>query len=933
MLLKFNSNERSTGYTNGKGKTVKLTSRLHRKTIRIASKPGKKTPGKKISFGKNQKNFHASKNFPPTTTSLCDNSNDSGLGFEESHQHHLSALALTATNVTSNNNINNNNANYRQLSALRYSEVIQSPSTVTQPVQEKSKAKRVVTMSSNNSSRSSLAARLNQSFSLRTEHEDTCNSDDFSSYYAENKSKLGSLSPTDTFYQSSPEKLSFSGSEGSSPVASSDNSSSPLSSAALEAFEVLPSSLQKQFHHTSRDGSVQLQIVTQPEQQHRARYQTEGSRGAVKDRSGNGFPVVKLNGYNKPTTLQVFIGNDVGRVSPHIFYQACKVSGKNSTPCSEMKTEGTMVIEIEMKPENDMTVICDCVGILKERNVDVEHRLGRNNALTATVTRNKKKSTKCRIVFRVKINEDSEFLQVCSNTITCTQPPGVPEICKKSLDSCSVNGGKELFIIGKNFLKDTKVTFVQYEDNRQMKVLWEETVQPDKEYLQQTHLICVVPSYPNSEGVLEEIPVHIYVTSSNKKSELHNFAFTPFSESGSGSFSNSPVSPTPTETITLKTEFIDQTPIVTVINGGEQPQQQQQPQQDVLTSSPVVGLVQTSVPGSVKNMMYGDSPMIDVTGIPNSFVNQETQALIASSHVQDILDGFKMPSSEGTIEMCHIKNEQRSPEQASSPSPPQPPVAMLSPHTPPQQLSPVQQQQVVENFLNMIVQSSVMSDPPLIENHHHLPQDIVLNSPSVVTTTSSVMQPEQLTNSPPTIMINNTIAPALCGEPTMMAVQMVQNEMNTIGPSSIEGPSASSIVSNAVSDATAETQAVVKQMIAQAAAEILSENVTENQTTISNFISNIMPAPEQQQMANTQQLQQMLVQELNGTNTILQDVVKKDEKTTNTTQEVGQNVLINATPVTTTTTSIAQPFSPTTQDLTTMSESDLISFINPSVFM
>lgn len=44
----------------------------------------------------------------------------------------------------------------------------------------------------------------------------------------------------------------------------------------------------------SEDGKTQLQILCQPEQQHRARYQTEGSRGAVKDRSGNGFPVVKV---------------------------------------------------------------------------------------------------------------------------------------------------------------------------------------------------------------------------------------------------------------------------------------------------------------------------------------------------------------------------------------------------------------------------------------------------------------------------------------------------------------------------------------------------------------------------------------------------------------------------------------------------------------
>lgn len=50
---------------------------------------------------------------------------------------------------------------------------------------------------------------------------------------------------------------------------------------------------------------VSLQIVKQPEQQHRARYQTEGSRGAVKDRDGNGFPIVQLIGYYKPSTLQV----------------------------------------------------------------------------------------------------------------------------------------------------------------------------------------------------------------------------------------------------------------------------------------------------------------------------------------------------------------------------------------------------------------------------------------------------------------------------------------------------------------------------------------------------------------------------------------------------------------------------------------------------
>lgn len=116
---------------------------------------------------------------------------------------------------------------------------------------------------------------------------------------------------------------------------------------------------------SSNDGQVQLEIVSQPEQQHRARYQTEGSRGAVKDRSGNGFPIVRLTGYDKSAVLQVFIGTDIGRVAPHMFYQACKVAGKNSTQCNEKKVDGTMVIEIDFKPETDMTITCDCVGILK----------------------------------------------------------------------------------------------------------------------------------------------------------------------------------------------------------------------------------------------------------------------------------------------------------------------------------------------------------------------------------------------------------------------------------------------------------------------------------------------------------------------------------------------------------------------------------------
>lgn len=117
--------------------------------------------------------------------------------------------------------------------------------------------------------------------------------------------------------------------------------------------------------------------------------------------------------------LQVFIGTDVGKVTPHMFYQACRVSGKNSTPCTEKKVDGTIVIELQLDPTKDMLATCDCVGILKERNVDVEHRFPDQLG-----SRSKKKSTRCRMIFRTTITHDDgtqETLQVCSQPIVCSK--------------------------------------------------------------------------------------------------------------------------------------------------------------------------------------------------------------------------------------------------------------------------------------------------------------------------------------------------------------------------------------------------------------------------------------------------------------------------------------------------------------------------------
>uniref|UniRef100_A0A3B1JQ30 Nuclear factor of activated T-cells 5 n=2 Tax=Astyanax mexicanus TaxID=7994 RepID=A0A3B1JQ30_ASTMX len=263
----------------------------------------------------------------------------------------------------------------------------------------------------------------------------------------------------------------------------------------------------------------ELKILVQPETQHRARYLTEGSRGSVKDCTQQGFPTVKLEGVTEPVVLQVFVANDAGRIKPHGFYQACRVTGRNTTACKEVDIEGTTVIEVNLEPSNSMTLAVDCVGILKLRNADVEARIG--------VAGSKKKSTRARLAFRVNIpRPDGSVLtlQTPSSPILCTQPAGVPEILKKSLHSCPVTGGEEIFIIGKNFLKGTKVIF---QENAADDNSWQAEAEIDMELFHQNHLVVKVPPF-HDLTVTSPVSVGIcVVTNAGRTHELQPFTYTP----------------------------------------------------------------------------------------------------------------------------------------------------------------------------------------------------------------------------------------------------------------------------------------------------------------------------------------------------------------------------------------------------------------------
>ncbi|XP_077313511.1 nuclear factor of activated T-cells, cytoplasmic 3 isoform X3 [Lithobates pipiens] len=210
----------------------------------------------------------------------------------------------------------------------------------------------------------------------------------------------------------------------------------------------------------SHYGQCELKVEVQPKTHHRAHYETEGSRGAVKAATG-GHPVVKLLGYTEKTVnLQMFIGTADDRyLRPHAFYQVHRITGKTvATASQEIVIASTKVLEIPMLPENHMCASIDCAGILKLRNSDIELRKGETDI--------GRKNTRVRLVFRAHIPQPNGkvlSLQTASIPIECSQRSAqeLPQVDKYSINSCSVTGGAEMVITGANIFPESKVIFIE----------------------------------------------------------------------------------------------------------------------------------------------------------------------------------------------------------------------------------------------------------------------------------------------------------------------------------------------------------------------------------------------------------------------------------------------------------------------------------------
>ncbi|XP_076863721.1 nuclear factor of activated T-cells, cytoplasmic 3 isoform X2 [Brachyhypopomus gauderio] len=272
----------------------------------------------------------------------------------------------------------------------------------------------------------------------------------------------------------------------------------------------------------SQYGQFELKLEVQPRPHHRAHYETEGSRGAIKSVCGR-HPIVKLIGYNEtPVTMQMFIGTaDDRHTRPHAFYQVHRITGKTvATPSHEMVIASTKVLEIPLLPENDMSASIDCAGILKLRNADIELRKGETDV--------GRKNTRVRAVFRVHLPQAGGkvlCLQVSSVPIECSQRSAqeLPQIETFSPRCASATGGQEMHITGPNITPDSKVIFL--EKGPDGRTQWEVDAKPVCEKSRDTSIVVKIPLY-HKRILLSSTQVQFYVSNGKrKKSPVQTFTY------------------------------------------------------------------------------------------------------------------------------------------------------------------------------------------------------------------------------------------------------------------------------------------------------------------------------------------------------------------------------------------------------------------------
>ncbi|OQV25718.1 putative Nuclear factor of activated T-cells 5 [Hypsibius exemplaris] len=291
------------------------------------------------------------------------------------------------------------------------------------------------------------------------------------------------------------------------------------------------------FVYPHRVGHVELVVLRQPEAQHRPRYQTEGSRGRIKDRSGSLSPAVQLKNFSgKSAILQVYVAVEEGvEALPHPLFKICKVNNKTAAPAVLRQLWGNVaVLEMAFSGKRDWTVDVDCVSLLKLRNVDCEEvpKTGTVGGETLKRIRNRRGmggSAKIRLAFRAVLtmyDGSKQTLQVTSTPIACCSTLGTPEVNFLSHHNGPASGGLEIIVLGRSFLKnDSKLMVVERSMDEEL--IWEQeaTQMPDK--FNQVHIVARLPPYRDRD-ITRRVSVFLCVRNNDgKQSDLMPFTYTP----------------------------------------------------------------------------------------------------------------------------------------------------------------------------------------------------------------------------------------------------------------------------------------------------------------------------------------------------------------------------------------------------------------------
>uniref|UniRef100_A0A2I3M079 Nuclear factor of activated T cells 1 n=1 Tax=Papio anubis TaxID=9555 RepID=A0A2I3M079_PAPAN len=251
----------------------------------------------------------------------------------------------------------------------------------------------------------------------------------------------------------------------------------------------------------SHSGPYELRIEVQPKSHHRAHYETEGSRGAVKASAG-GHPIVQVGTEARLQNFRLLPPQDA-------FLTGCTITGRIRTTTShEAILSNTKVLEIPLLPENSMPAAKRLT-----LNLDSWRAVGVGRSPT-------RGGTACR-----RWRQGTGPHRPSPPDAAQRSAQELPLVEKQSTDSYPVMGGKKMVLSGHNFLQDSKVIFVEKAPDGHH--VWEMEAKTDRDLCKPNSLVVEIPPFRN-QRITSPVHVSFYVCNGKRKrSQYQRFTYLP----------------------------------------------------------------------------------------------------------------------------------------------------------------------------------------------------------------------------------------------------------------------------------------------------------------------------------------------------------------------------------------------------------------------